>query len=153
MNKLHAFTLMVMASATLLASEPERFVRKIQLPSGQTAVVAEGDFETRSTGSFSIRLYDAAAPEDETTFFRTGQVLDRDGAVEQVVLSKGIGNHRPEIIVIVRSAGTGGYLCAHAFTFDKRRLTLRASVNGLPPNADPLAALRRSKRKGKRPAG
>ncbi len=93
------------------------------------------------------------APGDDTTFFCAGQVLDRDGAIEKVVLSKGVGSQQPEFIVIVRSAGTGGYLSARAFTYGKRRLTLRASVNGLPPDADPLAALRRSKWKGKRPVG
>jgi len=153
MNKFQALTLMVLATASLHASEPERFITKVNLPSGQTAVVAEGDFEPRSTGSFSIRLYDAAPPGDETTFFREGKVLDRDGAVEKVVLSKPTGHQPPEIIVIVRSAGTGGYRSAHAFTFDRRRLTLRASVNGLPAHADPLAALRRFRRRGQRPAG
>ena len=150
---LHAITLMALASASLHAAEPERFVTKVKLPSGQTVVVAEGDFETRSTGSFSIRLYDAAPPEDETTFFRAGRVLDRDGTVDKVVLSKTIGNQPPEVIVIVRSTGTGGYLSAHAFTCNLRRLTLRASVSGLPPDADPLATLWRPKRKGSRPAG
>ncbi|NWJ42019.1 MAG: hypothetical protein HXX12_13735 [Geothrix sp.] len=150
MNKLHAFTLILMAAAIMPASEPERFVTKVKLPSGQTAVVAEGDFEPRSTGSFSIRLYDAAPAGDETTFFRAGKVLDRDGAVEKVVLSKESSRHPAEIIVIVRSTGTGGYLSAHAFTFDKRRLTLRASMSGLPANADPLATLRRSKRRAVR---
>lgn len=149
MNKLHAFTLMVLASACLHATGPERFVTKVALPSGQTAVVAEGDFEPRSTGSFSIRLYDAAPPGDETTFFRAGKVLDRDGAVEKVVLSKETGRQPREIIVIVRSAGTGGYQSAHAFTFDNRRLKLRASVIGLPADADPLAALRRTKGSGR----
>ena len=33
------------------------FVEKLALPSGQTAVVAEGDFEARSIGSYSVRIY------------------------------------------------------------------------------------------------
>ena len=62
----------------LHAAGPARFVAKVRLPSGQTAVVAEGDFEARSIGSFSVRIYDPAAPGDETTFFRTGQIFGRD---------------------------------------------------------------------------
>jgi hypothetical protein len=56
------------------------------------------------------------------------------------------GDQRPEIVVIVRSAGTGGYLSAHAFAFDRQRLTFHAAVEGLPSDADPIAVLRKSNR-------
>jgi len=149
MNRFLALTLALVASGTLHAAESERFVTNIKLPSGQTAVVAEGDFEARSIGSFSVRLYDAAPPGDETTFFRAGQVRARDGTIEEVVLADVVGNQRPEIVVIVRSAGTGGYLSAHAFAIDNQRLTFRAVVKGLPADADPIAALRKSNGKRK----
>ena len=109
-------------------------------------MVAEGDLEARSIGSFSLRLYDAAPPEDETTFFRMGQVRTRDGTIEKVVVADIAGDQRPEIVVIVRSAGTGGYLSAHAFTVDKQRLVFRSVAEGLPPDADPIAVLRKSNR-------
>jgi hypothetical protein len=147
-----ALGMTLLASGTLHAAGPERFIEKVRLPSGQTAVVAEGNFEARSIGSFSVRLYDAASPADETTFFRAGQVRARNGTVEKVVVADVAGDPRPEIVVIVRSAGTGGYLSAHAFSFDSRRLVFRAAVEGLPPDADPIAALRRSSGKQKRPA-
>ena len=51
-----------------------------------------------------------------------------------------------EIVVIVRSAGSGGYLSAEAFTFDAERLVLRASVEGLPPAVDVIAALQHEAR-------
>jgi hypothetical protein len=54
----------------LPAQSQDRFVSKLTLPKGETIVVAEGDFEARSTDSFSIRLYEAAVPPDETTFTR-----------------------------------------------------------------------------------
>jgi hypothetical protein len=146
MNKIVALTLALFASGTLHASEAERFVMKVKLPSGQTAVVAEGDLEARSIGSFSLRLYDAATPEDETTFFRAGQVRARDGTIEKVVVANIAGDQRPEIVVIVRSAGTGGYLSAHAFTVNKQRLMFHSFVEGLPYDADPIAALQRSSR-------
>jgi hypothetical protein len=146
MNKIVAVALVLFASGTLHASEAERFVAKIKLPSGQTAVIAEGDLEARSIGSFSVRLYDAATPEDETTFYRTGQVRARDGTIEKVVVVDIAGDRRPEIVVIVRSAGTGGYLAAHAFTVDNQRLIFHSVVEGLPPDADPIAALRKLNR-------
>jgi hypothetical protein len=131
------------ANGTLYAAEPERFITKVALPSGQTAVVAEGDYEARSIGSFSVRIYDAAAA-DKTTFFKTGVVCARDGALEKVVLADVAGDEQPEIIVIVRSAGTGGYLSAHAFALDEQGLSFAASVDGLQPYADPLAAMRKA---------
>lgn len=149
MNKFFALALVLFASGALHAAESERFIMKVKLPSGQTAVVAEGDFEARSIGSFSVRLYDAAPLGDETTFFSAGQVRARDGTIEKVVFADVVGDQRPEIVVIVRSAGTGGYLSAHAFAFDKQRLIFRAATEGLPPDADPIASLRKSNRKRK----
>jgi hypothetical protein len=147
MNKFLLVSIALLASGTLNAADSERFIAKVKLPSGQTAVVAEGDFEARSIGSFSIRLYDAAPAGDKTTFFRAGIVRPRDGTVERVMLADVDGDRRPEIIVLVRSAGTGGYLSAHAFAFDKQSLIFRAAVEGLPPDADPSAALQNSARK------
>jgi hypothetical protein len=146
LNKIIALTLTLFASTTLHAAEAERFITKVKLPSGQTIVVAEGDFEARSLGSFSVRLYDAAPPEDETTFFRTGQVRERDGTIEKVVVANVAGDRRPEIVVIVRSAGTGGYLSAQAFTVKKQQLVFQSAVEGLAPDADPIAALKKSNR-------
>ena len=147
MNKFLALAIALLASGTLNAADSERFITNVMLPSGQTAVVAEGDFEARSIGSFSVRLYDAAPSGDETTFFRAGIVRPRDGAVEKVLLADVDGDQQPEIIVLVRSAGTGGYLSAHAFVFDKQILIFRAAVEGLPPDAEPIATLRDSIRK------
>jgi hypothetical protein len=93
-----------------------------------------------------VRLYDAAAAGDETTFFRAGLVRSRDGTVERLLLADIDGDRVAEIVVIVRSAGSGGYLSAQAFTFDPERLVLRASVEGLPPAVDVIAALQQEAR-------
>ncbi|TVS10466.1 MAG: hypothetical protein EA424_25265 [Planctomycetaceae bacterium] len=47
----------------------------------------------------------------------------------------------PDIIVVVRTAGTGGYLSAEAFRLRGTVLTLLGSVSGLPGDADPVRAL------------
>jgi len=129
------------------AAAQDRFVSKVTLPSGETVVVAEGDFEARSIGSFSVRLYEAAAAPDQTTFFTSGLVRPRDGVVEKVVLADLDGDRRQEVVVIVRSAGTGGYLSAQAFAAEGGKLIFRGAVEGLGANADPVAALRESKNK------
>ena len=144
----------VLASAMALllaasghAAAQERFVSRLKLPTGTIAVVAEGDFEARSIGSFSVRLYEAAAPPDETTFFTSGLVRARDGTVEKVILADVDGDRQQEIIVVVRSAGSGSYLSAHAFAVAKDQLRFRAVVDGLPADADPVAALRRARKR------
>jgi len=123
------------------AADGTRFLSKIKLPSGQTAVVAEGDFEARSTGSFSVRLYDAAEADDETTFFIAGTVTARDGTVEKVSVEDIDSDKTPELIVTVRSAGSGGYLSAHAFKVKEKSVELARSVDGLPAKADAATEL------------
>jgi hypothetical protein len=149
MKTLATLIIGVLASVTLYAEASDRFIKKVKLPSGQTTVVAEGAFEARSVGSFSVRLYEAAPPEDETTFFTAGLIRGRDGTIDKVVLADIDDNQKPDIIVIVRSVGTGSYLSARAFSFDKVKLIFLAAVEGLPPDTDPVKALRISRRKGK----
>lgn len=123
-----------------------RFVQKLALPSGQTVVIAEGDFEARSIGSYSVRVYTTqrAQPGDDTTFYSAGIVHKRDGTIENAWLASLDDAGSSDLIVTVRSAGSGGYLSADAFTFDSNAVVLRASVSGLPSDADPVAALRSS---------
>jgi ecotin len=128
------------------AEAAPRFVKKVVLPTGEAAVVAEGDFEARSTGSYSVRIYSTqnAQAVDDTTFFSSGVVRNRDGMVEKVLLADLGDGGNPSLIVTIRSAGSGGYLSADAFTIGRRTVVLRASVSGLPANADAVAALKSS---------
>jgi hypothetical protein len=140
-------TAMVFLLATSAhAAAQDRFVAKLTHPTGKTVVVAEGDFEARSIGSFSVRLYEAAAAPDQTTFFTSGLVHARDGAIENVILANVDGDQQPEIVVIVRSVGTGNYLSAQAFAVAKDKLIFRAAVEGLAADADPVPALRKSRK-------
>lgn len=143
--KIRILSMLLLLLASLSAAAEERFVAKLQLPSGQTVVVAEGDFEARSIGSFSVRLYQAAEPADATTFFVAGLVSPRDGVVEKVTLADINDDQQPEIIVIARSAGTGGYLAAYAFAFSQNTLVSVAAIEGLGPDTDPTSALRNAK--------
>jgi hypothetical protein len=135
--------MVLLLAASVHAAAQDRFVSKLTLPTGKTVVVAEGDFEARSIGSFSVRLYKAAAAPDETTFFTSGLVRARDGVIEKVILADVDGDQEHEIVVIARSVGTGNYLSAQAFAVAKDKLTFRAAVAGLAADADPVAALRK----------
>jgi hypothetical protein len=143
-NKIRVLmTAMLMASTPALAQEA-RFISKIKLSSGETVVVAEGDYEARSTGSFSVRLYDAAEPGDETTFFSSGLIEERDGSIETVTLADLDNDKKEEIVVQIRSAGTGGYLSAFAFGVKDKKLRTKGKIADLAPGADVRIILRKS---------
>ena len=137
-----AFSLFVLVIAPVHGAAEDRFVSKLTLPTGATVVVAEGDFEARSIGSFSVRLYEAASAEDETTFFVPGSFTRAMGVVEDLTLADVDGDLHQEIVVIARSVGTGSYLSAYAFSAAGDKLIFRAEVEGLAPDADPVEALR-----------
>lgn len=128
--------------ATVTAAEPASPVLKLTLPTGQTVVVAEGELEARSIGSFSVRLYQAAAAPNETTFFLSGIIRPRDGVLEKALVADVVGDAQPEVIVISRSAGTGSYQTAYLFEFTENTLRFRTQLDGLAADADPIAALR-----------
>ena len=140
----------------VVAAGAERFVAKLALPTGQTAVVAEGDAEARSIGSYSVRLYAQSgsgasdADSADATFFVAGLIEKRDGTIEAVRLADVDRDGREEIVVIIRSAGTGSYLTAHAIAFGEKRLEMRAMVVGLAKDADPVVALSAATSRGVR---
>jgi len=141
-----AFFWLLCASLACAAGSMPRFVQKLALPKGQTAVVAEGDFEARSIGSYSLRIYSTqnGQPGDDTTFFLSGLVRARDGTVEKVFLAD-LGKGGPLcLVVVIRSVGSGGYLSADAFSIGKNTVVLIASVSGIAAHADPVAALKSS---------
>jgi hypothetical protein len=146
-SKVQVACLLLLCSSLACAAEStQHFVQKLALPTGQTAVVAEGDFEARSIGSYSVRIYStqSAQPDDDTTFFSAGVIRPRDGTVEKVFVADLDNGEAPSLVVAIRSAGSGGYLSADAFTIEKNTVVLRASVAGLAANADTVVALKSS---------
>ena len=105
--------------------------------------VTEGPGEPRSIGSYAIRLYspyDQAWPYDN---FTDGMVRKRDGGVESLLFEDIDKDTSVDVIVVVRSAGSGGYLSADAYRIIDERLNFAAQVEWLDKMADPVAALRR----------
>jgi hypothetical protein len=147
MSRICVLVAAVLLTSTVVVAEEERFLSQVKLSSGETVVVAEGDKEARSTGSFSVRLYDAAEPADATTFFSSGIIKERDGGVEKVTLTDLDGDKKEEIVVHIRSAGTGGYLSAYAFGVKDKMLLAKGEVQDLAPDADVVVALKDSLRK------
>jgi hypothetical protein len=106
-----------------------------------TAVADEGEGEPRSTGSYALRLYKSGDPSYPFDAFVAGAVRARDGTLEALKFADINRDGKNEIIVVIRSAGTGGYLSADAFRVQKGVPVLVSSKSGLAANADPVAAL------------
>ncbi|EJO56747.1 PliI family lysozyme inhibitor of I-type lysozyme [Burkholderia multivorans] len=129
------------------AADDCSFVKKVALPARQQAiVVSSGALEPCSTGSYAVRVYSTAntAPGFDTDDYVTGALHARDGTVIDAFVAD-LGARAPHALVVTtRSAGSGGYVGAQAYLTTTRAVTLVASVDGLAPDADVAAALRRA---------
>lgn len=144
------FAILLVTALTSSGDEPDpnRFLQKIILPSGVMAVVAEGDYEPRALGSYSVRLYRVRSAEAPFDDFVAGIIRPRpNGSIEKVTLADIDGDGHDDIVVVFRSVGTGSFLSAEAFALDWNGLALRASVRDLRRDADLVAALKKAHRK------
>jgi hypothetical protein len=138
-----SFVLVLLAVLAYGAEPDPRFVTKLQIPdSAEVLVVAEGDLEPRSIGSYALRLYGGSAKEFSTDHFIVGLIWPRNGAVEAVRFADINGDGRAEIVVIVRSVGSGGHVSADAFGYRTGAIEFVISVSDLDKEADPIEALR-----------
>jgi hypothetical protein len=106
-----------LSGAPAFASGDCKFLKKVGLPERQTAVIATGDLEACSLGSYSVRIYSSenVQPGDDTTFYRFGLLHERDGTVEDAFLAN-LGPSAPaSLIVKIRSVGSGGHVSARAY--------------------------------------
>ncbi|MGY3857098.1 PliI family lysozyme inhibitor of I-type lysozyme [Aeromonas intestinalis] len=127
----------------LTSQAADGFFKQLTLPAGQVLIVSEGRGEPASTGSYDVRLYSGANPEFPLDQFIDGKVLPRDGSIKELKLLDLNGDKQPELIVIVESAGTGGYISADAFTINPRQgLDSFNHVNELAPTDDVIQALK-----------
>ena len=69
--------------------------------------------------------------------FTDGMVSKRDGGVESLLFEDIDEDTSVDVIVVVRSAGSGGYLSADAYRVIDDRLNFAAHVEWLDRTADP----------------
>lgn len=138
-----SFGAVLLAALAHGADRDSRFANKFQIPgSREMVVVAEGDFEPRSVGSYALRVYGGSSKQFPLDDFLFGLVRPRNGTVEEVRFHDVDDDGRAEIVVIIRAAGSGGYLSADAFRYRTKSLEFIASVSDLDKGADPIQALR-----------
>lgn len=148
MNKLVLFFLSALLSTAAIAAGNERVVKAANFPETKGMVVAaEGDFEPRSIGSYSLRLYaknDPAYPYDS---FITGIVRPRNGTVESIKFADLDHDGKAEIIVTIRYVGSGSFVTVDAFRFRKQSLQLLTSIAGMDAKLDAVQALKKKLQK------
>jgi hypothetical protein len=105
------------------------------------AVAAEGEGEPRSVGSYALRVYSPSPEGGARDRFVAGAIRPRDGALESIRFADLDLDGTPELVVVLRSAGSGGYLSADAFRLRGGVPRHAASVESLPADDEPLRAL------------
>jgi hypothetical protein len=123
-------------------AEPIAAVIESRVPGTRwIAIVTEGAGEPRSTGSYALRVYADTEGGGRLDGFVAGVVRPRDGVVEAIRFADLDRDGAIDLVVTVRSAGTGGYLSADAFRLRDGVPRLAATVDGLPKDEDPFGAL------------
>lgn len=142
------------AFASLIISTPahaedaRRIVKQTVMPqTGQTVVIAEGDLEPRSIGSYSVRIYGKNDPAYPFDRFISGIVRPRNGTLQELLFADIDGNGKTDIVVITRYAGSGNFVTAEAFRLKGQTLTLLTSVAGLDAEKEAVQALKQKLRK------
>ena len=116
---------------------------EVQIPgTSWIAVAAEGEGEPRSIGSYALRVYSPASEGGPRDRFVAGAIRPRDGTVEAIRFADLDRDGTPELVVVLRSAGSGGYLSADAYRLRGGTPRFAASVEGLPRDDDPIRALK-----------
>ena len=86
------------------------FSEGVQLLESIYVVVEESGSEPRSIGSYSVRLYDLRNPDWPTDNFISGIVRARDGTVQSIEVADIDQDGTEDLVVLIRSAGSGGCL-------------------------------------------
>lgn len=98
--------------------------------------------EPRSIGSLALRFYSASNADFPFDNFLSGLVRAREGALEDLLAIDFDDDGVEEIVTVVRSTGSGGYLSVEAFKISGGEFKLIGNLSFLESNADPIKSLR-----------
>ncbi|MXY32735.1 MAG: hypothetical protein F4Y60_01320 [Boseongicola sp. SB0664_bin_43] len=108
--------------------------------------VVEGPGEPRSIGSYALWTYEILDLDWLRESFAAGLVRERERTVEALLFKDVDRDVTGGVIVVVRSAGSGGYVSANVYGVRGRTRRHLVSVEGVDGAADPVLALRESAR-------
>ena len=118
------------------------FSEGVQLLKNSYVVVEESALEPRSIGSYSIRLYDLTTPDFPTDNFVSGIIRVREGTIQSIEKVDVNSDGEEDLVVLIRSAGSGGYLQIEAFQCSDKKIEVLASELGLDPETQYLQKLK-----------
>jgi hypothetical protein len=128
--------------SALSVSAQAHFSKAYHLKNDVCLIVEDGRLEDPGQGSYTIKLNKWM---DHSSWpagsFYSGIVRPRDGTVENVLFVDLDG--KKDVVVTIRSIGTGGYLDADAFAVDGKKLVLLGKVTNLKPDQNVVEALTR----------
>lgn len=119
----------------------ERTISKTVPGTGWNVTVTEGPLEPRSIGSYALRFYVPYEPKWPFDNYVDGDVRIRDGSIEKLLFEDLNGDDVMDVIVTIRSAGSGSYLSADGFLLNKDGVKFVKSVEELAKDADPVQAI------------
>ena len=128
--------------AAVLAGEGALFSQALMWQDSGRIVVSENDYEPRSIGSFSIRVYGGRNPEFPFDDFIVGAIFARDGVIESVHVLDVDGDDRDDLVVVQQTVGSGAYRNADAFSVRQAQIVRIGSVRGLAADVDLIETLR-----------
>ena len=99
----------------------ERFIGEFRLNGDMVAVVAEGDREPRSIGSYTVRIY----ADLYNGSYVTGIIRPRNGFIRAVRVADSATPGQDEITVVMETAGSGRYATTDVFCFNGRELIVQ----------------------------
>lgn len=137
-------TASTLACGSAAAQDAARELRAAWPGTPMSVVIDEGAAEPRSIGSYAVRLYDGRRGATPYDAYVTGIVRPRDGTLGKADFADIDGDGSTELVVVMRSAGSGGYLAADAFRLRHGVLSRVTGVEGLAPTADVVAELRKA---------
>ena len=123
------------------ATSLERTISKTVPGTGWKVTATEGPLEPRSIGSYALRFYVPYEPEWPFDNYVDGDVRIRDGSIEQILFEDLNSDDVEDVVVSIRSAGSGGYQSADGFLLSKEGVTFVKSVEGLAKDANPVQAI------------
>lgn len=151
MHKLFSLLFLLFMSVSTAYAEKIKSSHEVTLSSGELVTISEGLGEPQSIGSYGLRVYsiiDSKYPYDN---FTTGIILTREGVVEKAAAYDVDKDGDDEIVVIVRSVGTGSYISARAFKYNGKTLSVLISLDGLDKDIDPVQSLESAFNKASNP--
>ncbi|MDW5500489.1 PliI family lysozyme inhibitor of I-type lysozyme [Pseudomonas lundensis] len=98
--------------------------RLVKVSDKQIVIISATPCEAASTGSYSVRLYNATSAEYLTDDFVDGLMVPRDGSIISTELSA----DRKQLKVVIENAGSGNNSTKDYFSFQGNKIKLIKSV-------------------------